>query len=171
MWFLRVRAGPGSPHGIKDFGLGWIRETRLSIRLPASQGLRTRLCVVAFQSTCAVCVFVFVFRYVSRNRGGILKGKRVHESYWWEARFEERAGGIGEKERKRGVVKTRYPCTCMFSSACACVFFSPGCRVDVVDIWFEVREEKWDSRFFCGRNGRGRGGIGLDELLPSLGHC
>jgi len=22
VWFLRVRAGPGSPHGIKDFGLG-----------------------------------------------------------------------------------------------------------------------------------------------------
>lgn len=31
VWFLRVRAGPGSPHGIKDFGLGWIREARAPV--------------------------------------------------------------------------------------------------------------------------------------------
>lgn len=50
VWFLRVRAGPGSPHGIKDFGLGWIREARAPVSeiraLPVSARARfpVRVC-------------------------------------------------------------------------------------------------------------------------------
>lgn len=111
VWFLRVWAGPESPHRIKDFGLGWFRETRASLYV-----------------SLPVSVRVFVSSRVYRSRVRDDGSRRGIDDEEREAEKEQ-----GRQKRARVYMCVRiYSCTSLFLLSSSRVYTNPYTRVSYV---------------------------------------